>query len=144
MDIKSKFLTLSMREQICFTIILLTIFSVIVVLCIIGSLIYEVLKEDYKIKKTYFLTKYREYIETCFYFENFCILQYEEVIKRIQKQIWEFHKTVNVYRNTSNFDNNITNKIYSLNEDILNNNISEKQLDDKLYYLCYYSSSIIN
>ena len=141
MDIKSKYLTLSMREQICFIIIFLTIFSVIVVLCIIGSLIYEVLKEDYKIKKTYFFTKYREYIETCFYFENFCLLQYEEVIKRIQKQIWEFHKTVNYYRNTSNFNNNITNNIYSLNKDILNNNISEKYLDDKLYYLCYFPSN---
>ena len=59
MSIKSSFLTLSMREQIYLAIIFLTIFSISVILCIIGSLSYEILKADYNQKKLYFYDKYK-------------------------------------------------------------------------------------
>ena len=77
MNIKSKFLALSMRQQIPFTIIILTIFSVIVILSIAGPLVFEALKEDYQLKKNFFYKKYKRYIEACFFYQNYCLLKYE-------------------------------------------------------------------
>ena len=53
MSIKSRFLTLSMKEQICLAIIFLTLFCISVILCIFGSLSYEILKADYNQKKLF-------------------------------------------------------------------------------------------
>ena len=55
MSLKSSFLTLSMKEQICLTIIVLNLFCLLVILSICGSLSYEFLKEDYYQKKYIFL-----------------------------------------------------------------------------------------
>ena len=103
MSLQTSFLTLSIKEQICILIIFLTLFSIIVILCLCCSFSYEILKEDYKQKKLYFLDKYKEYIESCLYFQNFCLLQYEEVIKRMQKQIWKFHQSSDIYQLQTNF-----------------------------------------
>ena len=55
MSVPSNFLTLSIREQLCLTILILTIFSLLVILCLPGSFSYEILMEDYKRKKKIFL-----------------------------------------------------------------------------------------
>ena len=75
MSLQTSFLTLSIKEQICILIIFLTLFSIIVILCLCCSFSYEILKEDYKQKKLYFFDKYKDYIESCFYFQNFFLLQ---------------------------------------------------------------------
>ena len=97
MSLQSKFLTLSIKRQICITIIILTIFSIFVILSLICAFSYEILKEDYKQKKLYFFNKYKEYVESCFYYQNFCLLQYEEIIKRMQSQICNFLQTSFTY-----------------------------------------------
>ena len=91
MKIKSNFLSLSIREQICIVIIALTFFSILVILCLACSFCYEILKEDYKQKKIYFYDRYKDLIETSFYFQNFFLLQYEEIIKRMQMQLFKYH-----------------------------------------------------
>ena len=103
MSPQKSFLTLSIKEQIYILIIFLTLFSILVILCLCCSFSYEILKEDYKQKKLYFFDKYKDYIESCFYFQNFCLLQYEEVIKRMQKQIWKFHQSSKIYQLQTNF-----------------------------------------
>ena len=105
MSIQSSFLTLSIKDQICILIIFLTLFSITVILCLCCSFSYEILKEDYNQKKLYFYDTYKEYIESCFYFQNFILLQYEEVIKRMQKQIWKFHQSSKTYQIQTNFYN---------------------------------------
>ena len=106
MSLQTSFLTLSIKEQIYILIIFLTLFSIIVILCLCCSFSYEILKEDYKQKKLYFFDKYKDYIESCFYFQNFYLSQYEEVIKRLQKQIWKFHQTSKIYQLQTNFFDN--------------------------------------
>ena len=113
MTVKSQFLTLSMREQISLTILFLTIFSLLVILSIIGSLTYQILIQDYNQKKLYFFSKYKEYIENSLYFQNFYLLQYEEIIKRIQKEIWEFHQIEDIYDN-KNFPKNLAKEIKNI------------------------------
>ena len=139
MSIKSQFLTLSMKEQISLTILFLTIFSLIVIISIIGTLTYQILKDDYKQKKLYFFIKYKEYMENSFYFQNFYLLQYEEIIKRVQKEIWVFHQIMHKYKlsNFKQFNNNNNNtKIIDFLKLNATNN-TENDINDNLYYLCF-------
>ena len=136
MNIKTKFLALSMRQQIPFTIIILTIFSVIVILSIAGPLIFEALKEDYQLKKNFFYKKYKRYIEACFFYQNYCLLKYEEIIKRIQKQILVFNTaSVNfgeIYRMKQEHYEVLEEKVVKYNSTKISN-----EINDTLYYLCY-------
>ena len=55
MSVPSKFLTLAIKEQLWITILILTLFSALVILCLPGSFSYEILMEDYKRKKSFFI-----------------------------------------------------------------------------------------
>ena len=77
MSLASRFLNLSMKEQICITIIALTLFCIGVILIVCCSLIYEILDKDYEQKKLYFYKRYKEYIESVFYLQSFYLMQYE-------------------------------------------------------------------
>ena len=144
MNLKAKFLTLSMKEQICITIIALDLFCILVLLSICGSLAYEILKEDFNQKKLYFYEKYKEYIESCFYFHNFCFLQYEEILKRTQRQMWDHFQVSSEYNFKSNFKNEANNKLskieiksyYPINETLLNS-VND---DELLFYTCFDNS----
>ena len=137
-------MTLSIKEQIGITIVVLTIFSILVILCLTCSFSYEILKEDYKQKRLYFFDKYKQYIESCFYFQNFCLLQYEEILKRMQKQIWKFHQSVEIYNVESNFINDDTQVIENF---IINScgseSITKKKTtkdNDVLFFACYFNN----
>ena len=144
MNLKAKFLTLSMKEQICITIIALDLFCILVLLSICGSLAHEILKEDFNQKKLYFYEKYKEYIESCFYFHNFCFLQYEEILKRTQRQMWDHFQVSSEYNFKSNFKNEANNKLskieiksyYPINETLLNS-VND---DELLFYTCFDNS----
>ena len=143
MSFQSKFLSLSMKEQICLVLISLTLFCILVILSICGSLAYEILKEDFRLKKLYFYEQYKEYIESCLLFQNFYLLQYEEIIKRIQKQIWEIQQTFSIYDFESNFQNfekeDILSKIEHDSYYSINNNIN---INNNFLYYTYFSDSI--
>ena len=104
MSLQSRFLTLSMKEQIYITIIILTIFCILVVISICCSLSYEFLKDDYKKKQLYFYNKYKDYLDSCYYFHNIYLLQYEEIVKRMQKQTWKYVQVLYIYTNNTIFD----------------------------------------
>ena len=60
MSLKSKFLTLPMKEQIYISIILLTSYSLLTILLLTCSFCYEILQEDFKRKKLYFYDRYKD------------------------------------------------------------------------------------
>ena len=99
MSLATRFLNLSMKEQICITIIALTLFCIGVILIVCCSLIYEILNKDYQQKKLYFFERYKQYIESVFYFQNFYLMQYEEMIHRMQKQTWRMQQSITIYQN---------------------------------------------
>lgn len=122
MSLSSRFLNLSMKEQICITIILLTLFCILVILIVCCSLIYEILEKDYENKKNFFYNKYKKYMESVFYFQSFHMMQYEEILHRIQKQIWKTHDAYEIYsklkplQNYSDYIINLTNReLYDFN-----------------------------
>ena len=142
MNIKSGFLTLSMREQICLAIIFLTAFCICVTLCIFGSLSYEILKVDYNQKKLYFYDIYKEYIESSFYFQNFYLLEYEEIIKRIQKQIWVFYQTEKSEIGVTNYNRNfVFEKLKYFFNDYSS---SDNNSNDNLYLICFPEENMSN
>ena len=108
---KNKILTLPIKIQICIAIVALNLFCLLVILSICGSLAYEILIEDIKQKKLYFYEKYKEYIESCFYFQNFCLLQYEEIIKRIQNQMRENLQILSINLYEFNIDLDLNNQL---------------------------------
>ena len=138
MGLKSSFLTISIKEQICITIICLNLFCILVILSICCSFTYEIIKEDYKGKKYYFYDKYKDYIESCFYFKNFCLLQYEEIIRRMQKQSWNYHRTIQIYNYKQFYDtsDDVIDYKDSIHQYIENEN-SDKE-NAKLFLLCYW------
>ena len=138
MGLTSRFLTISIKEQICIVLICLNLFCILVILCICCSFTYEIIKEDYKGKKFYFYDKYKDYIESCFYFKNFCLLQYEEIIRRMQKQSWNYHQTI-FYYNLDKFGDNSDGVITYI--DPLHKNIENeksKKENAELFFLCYW------
>ena len=70
MSLSSRFLNLSIKEQICISIILLTLFCILVILIVCCSLLYEILNKDYEQKKIYFYKKYKQYMESSFYYQS--------------------------------------------------------------------------
>ena len=139
---KSKFLTLPIKIQICISILALNLFCLLVILSICGSLAYEILKEDIKQKKLYFYEEYKKYIESCFYFHNFCLLQYEEIIKRIQNQMRENFQVLLIYENQDNIDLNLYNQLKIIGFDPRDDLEKESNDNDYLYYHCFYSEYI--
>jgi hypothetical protein len=137
MYLKSKFLTLPIKIQICITILSLNVFCFLVILSICGSLAYEILKEDIKQKKLYFYEKYQEYIESCFYFQNFCLLQYEEIIKRIQTQIMQNYQVSLIFEYDYNINMDIYNKFKIIEFDPRDDLEEEINENDYLYYHCF-------
>ena len=144
MSLKSRFLTLSIREQIYITIIGLHLFCILVILSICGSLAYQILKEDFKQKKLYFYDIYKDYIESCFYFQNFYLLQYEEIIKRMQKQLWKFHNSISIYESVSTINLDVDKKLlkFDINSyfpiNITEQNLMNNNNDNYLFYTCLY------
>ena len=134
MSVPSNFLTLSIREQLCLTIFILTIFSLLVILCLPGSFSYEILMEDYKRKKKFFYNEYMEYIQTCFYFHSFNILKYEEIIKRMAKQMYKYSTRETIYQYQSGFQE--TNPV----EDLFKNGKNE---NNTLYTYCYNNNETV-
>ena len=142
MSLQSKFLTLPIKNQICIAIIVLNLFCILVILSIFGSFAYQILKEDFKQKRLYFYEKYKEYIESCFYLQNFYLLQYEELIKRIQLQMRDILLASTIYKYTYNINMHIMNmiKLFEFNQDYPIDELEQENNDnDYLYYRCFQS-----
>ena len=71
MNLKAKFLTLSMKEQICITIFALYLFCILVLLSICCSLAYEILKEDFNQKNYIFMININNILKVVFIFKIF-------------------------------------------------------------------------
>ena len=131
MSLTSGFLTLSIKSQLWITILILTVFSFLVILALPGSFSYEILMEDYKRKKKFFYNEYLEYIQATYNFQSFKILKYEEIIKRMAKQIYKYNTRESSYEYQTDLQTD------SKVEELLENSSNEK---DKLYYYCYDKS----
>ena len=140
MSLSTRFLNLSMKEQICITIILLTLFCILVILIVCGSLMYEILNKDYEQKKIFIYDKYKKYLESVFYFQSFYIMEYEEIIHRMQKEFWRIRQSVTIYQTLSplqDYSDYIINMTQEHNFTKLEEN---KRNDTPYFYIISYDS----
>ena len=140
MSLKSKFLTLPMKKQICLTIIVLSLFCLFIIISLCCSLGYEFLKKDSREKAIIYYEKYKDYIESCFYYQSFCLLQYEEVIRRMQRQATVYHQTLNLAEVIQPFDNYseaVNVYIDQVHKDIINEKTTNNYT--KLFFFNYTS-----
>ena len=140
MSLSTRFLNLSMKEQICITIILLTLFCILVILIVCGSLMYEILNKDYEQKKIFIYDKYKKYLESVFYFQSFYIMEYEEIIHRMQKEFWRIRQSVTIYETLSplqDYSDYIINMTQEHNFTKLEEN---KRNDTPYFYIISYDS----
>ena len=133
MSILSCFLTLSIKEQLWITILILTIFSLLVILCLPCSFSYEILMEDYKRKKSIFYSRYKDYIESCFYFQTLNIYKYEEMVKRMTKQIFKYNIKEPIFKNNNSNFQGYYNDSFPV-QDLFENNDNKENI---LYEYCY-------
>ena len=140
MSLSTRFLNLSMKEQICITIILLTLFCILVILIVCGPLMYEILNKDYEQKKIFIYDKYKKYLESVFYFQSFYIMEYEEIIHRMQKEFWRIRQSVTIYKTLSplqDYSDYIINMTQEHNFTKLEEN---KRNDTPYFYIISYNS----
>jgi len=145
MDIKSYFLHLSLKQQVIIVIIVLTIYSVFVIVSFSCSFFYEVIKKDYNNKKLYFYDRYKDFIESCFFYHNFYLMQYEEIIKRMQRQTYSYHQKARYYNFTNNFNTNMSeSKVLVFDPNDYENDYTKAiyKESENLFYYCYYESSL--
>ena len=90
--------------------------------------------EDYKKKKKFFYKEYRDYIQACFYFQSFTMLKYEEIIKRMAKQMYKYSRSENIFNTTSDFKDTYTDT-YPV-QDLFYNNENDTNI---LYKYCFNS-----
>ena len=146
MSLSSRFLNLSIKEQICISIILLTLFCILVILIVCCSLLYEILNKDYEQKKIYFYKKYKQYMESSFYYQSYHLMQYEDILHQIQKQIWNVQQSVVIY-NTSKPIQNFSDYIINMTN-IASINFTQLDLKDSkenpfLYVISLSNSSYV-
>lgn len=136
MSIHSRFLTLSIKEQVCLTIFLLTVFSVLVILCLPCSFSYEILREDYKKKKRFFYNEYKEYIEACFYYQGYNLLKYEEIIKRMLKEADKYSTRGGLFEYKTDFKEEY-NEQFPVRDLFYNESKEDENRTDILYFYCF-------
>ena len=136
MSIHSRFLTLSIKEQVCLTIFLLTVFSVLVILCLPCSFSYEILREDYKKKKRFFYNEYKEYIEACFYYQGYNLLKYEEIIKRMLKEADKYSTRGGLFDYKTDFKEEYNDQ-FPVRDLFYNESKEDENRTDILYFYCF-------
>ena len=141
MSLSTRFLNLSMKEQICITIILLTLFCILVILIVCGSLMYEILNKDYEQKKIFIYDKYKKYLESVFYFQSFYIMEYEEIIHRMLKEFWRIRQSVTIYNKTLSPLQDYSDYIINMTQEHNFTKLEENKRNDTPYfYIISYDS----
>ena len=135
MSLHSRFLTFSIKEQVCYTLFLLTIFSLLVILILPCSFTYEILKEDYKSKKKYFYNEYKEYLEAVYLYQGYNLLKYEEIIKRMLKEGFKYSTEGSNFNYKTDYQSEYSEQ-YPVRDLFYNESIEDKNRTDILYFYC--------
>ena len=135
MSIHSRFLTFSIKEQICYIILILTIFSVLVILCLPCAFTFEILREDYKNKKRFFYNEYKEFLEACYYYQGYNLLKYEEIIKRMLKEAFKYSTIGGNFNYKQDYDSEYTEQ-YPVRDLDYEGNPEDENRTDILYFHC--------
>ena len=144
MSIGKIFLTLSLKTQIYFALFLLTLFCFCLMFIFILILTYELISTKKINKKKYFYDlQYKIHISNIF-FQNICILQYEQLMKIVNIQVYYFVPAFAAMASDKKHTTIKTCEEYS--PSIYEEEVKKKKWENytMLYYHCYGNKVIFN
>ena len=138
------FLTLPLKTQIYFALFLLTIICFCLMFIFIIILTSRIISSKKLYRKKYFYDLQYKIIISNIFFQNICILQYEQLMKTINIQVYYFTDTLNILTKNENHTRKETCKEY-------NSSIYEEEFNKNkygnytmLYYHCYGNKTKFN
>ena len=137
MNIKKKFLTLSIRHQIFTVVIIISFLCLFYILFLFTLYANIIVSINARKKREYYFNKYKEITISEIQLQTFLLYQYEQLIKLFNTQIYYFGKSKNdLYNIMISYNKDIV-KDYN---DINNNNSNKNSSDYSIYYLLYFSN----
>ena len=101
MNIKKKFLTLSIRHQITLVIGIISILCLLSLLSLFSLYANIIISIQSRKRKEYYNQKYKEIIDSEIQFQSFLLYQYEQLIKGFNSQIYYFGLSQNNLSDTT-------------------------------------------
>ena len=124
MSFKEKFLQMEICQQIKVTILTTSILSTIFLLLIIFCYSYEVIDQSIRLTQQYFFDMKEDTIVSITYFQNINLLLYEELIKLLTHQIFNYFQSKQFYITEQIFNKTyIDSFIYPYDNSIEGNNL---------------------
>ena len=124
MSFKEKFLQMEIGQQIKVTILTTSILSTIFLVLIIFCYSYEVIDQSIRLTQQYFFDMKEETIVSITYFQNINLLLYEEIVKLLTHQIFNYFQSKQFYITEQIFNKTyIDSFIYPYDNSIEGNNL---------------------
>ena len=137
MNIKQKFLTLSIRHQISLFVIIGSTICLLLILALFSLYTNILLNIHIRKRKEYYYKKYQDIIESEVQFLNFLLYQHEQLLKGFNSQIYYFGLSQNdLYDTMINYDKNLIKNIKNIEEI----NSTEIENENIKYYLLSFSN----
>ena len=137
MNIKQKFLTLSIRHQISLFVIIGSAICLLLILALFSLFTNIILNIHIRKRKEYYYKKYQDIIESEVQFQNFLLYQHEQLLKGFNSQIYYFGLSQNdLYDTMINYDRNLIKNVKNIDEI----NVTEIENENIKYYLHSFSN----
>ena len=141
MNIKKKFLTLSISHQIAIVFIILSVLCLLYNLAFFSLYTNIILNIRLSRRREYYYNKYEKIILGEIEFQTFLLHQYEQLIKFFNTQIYYYYKSKNdLYDLLIEYNKDLI-KNY---EDINKKNFNQKSYNDTYYILSFSKDNYIN
>ena len=138
------FLRLPLKTQIYFALFLITVFCIIIVLLCILLLVNESISSRKLNKKKYFYELQQKIISSNIFFQNICILQYDQIMKMVNTQVYYFGATFSSLTKHGTPSSGETSKKYD--PSTYEEELEKSKWDNytMLYYHCYKNEYYFN
>ena len=138
MNIKKKFLTLSIRHQITLVIGIISILCLLSLLALFSLYANIIISIQSRKRKEYYNQKYKEIIDSEIQFQTFLLYQYEQLIKGFNSQIYYFGLSQNnLSDTTTSFNDKLVKRYKDTTDD-------DYQPDSDSYNETYFLFSFSN
>ena len=137
MNIKQKFLTLSIRHQIFIVLIIISFLSLLSILGLFSLYENIIVNIIARRRREYYFNKYKEITISEIQFQTFLLYQYEQLVKFFNTQIYYYVKSKNdLYDTIISYNKDLITNYNEINKNDSNQNIT----DYSTYYLLSFSN----
>ena len=140
MNIKKKFLTLSIKHQITLVIILISSLCLLSILGLFSLYSNIIINIQSRKRKEYYFKRYKEVIDSKVRFQTFLLYQYEQLIKGFNSQIYYYGLSKDdLYDTMINYKDDLIKNYDETTEEDYDPDLPD---DKKVYYLYSFSDDV--